>query len=171
MTCNIRKWRLDDAKDLAHALNNKNILNNLRDGLPYPYTEADATDFIGAMLSADENSTYAFAIDVDGKAIGSIGAFRQDNIHSKSAEIGYYIAEECWGKGIMTQAVNAVCEYLFNNTDIIRVYAEPFKRNVASCKVLEKCGFVLEGVLRSHAVKNGVVEDMCLYSKLRPNIR
>lgn len=105
MKCKIRKWKLSDAKDLAAALSNKKIQNNLRDGLPYPYTEQDGTDYISAMLSADENNTFAFAVTADHKVIGSIGVFRQENIHRQTAELGYYIAEEYWGKGIMTEAV------------------------------------------------------------------
>lgn len=86
------------------------IQDNLRDGLPYPYTEQDGVDYISAMLSADENET--FAITIDGKAIGSIGVFRQGNIHRQTAELGYYIAEEYWGKGIMTEAVKQICKYV-----------------------------------------------------------
>lgn len=85
ITCTIRKWRLSDAADLAKALSNKKILNNLRDGLPYPYTEQDARDYITAMLAADENDTFAYAVTVDDRAVGSIGAFRQDNIHGRTA--------------------------------------------------------------------------------------
>ena len=94
MTCKIRKWELSDAAAMAAALSNKKVQDNLRDGLPYPYTEHDGTDYISAMLLADENDTFAFAITVDNKVIGSIGIFRQGNIHRQTAELGYYIAEE-----------------------------------------------------------------------------
>lgn len=167
MTCRIRKWKLSDAKDLAMALSNKKIQDNLRDGLPYPYTEQDGMSYISAMLSADENETFAFAIIVDGKAVGSIGVFRQGNIHRQTAELGYYIAEEYWGKGIMTEAVIQICEYVFEKSDIIRIYAEPFAYNAASCRVLEKAGFQYEGTLRSNAVKNGKVIDMKMYALLK----
>ena len=93
MICRIRKWALSDAKELAAAISNKKVQDNLRDGLPYPYTEQDGTDYIYAMLSADENETFAFAITVDEKVVGSIGIFRQGNIHRQTAELGYYIAE------------------------------------------------------------------------------
>lgn len=167
MTCRIRKWKLSDAKDLAMALSNKKIQDNLRDGLPYPYTEQDGMSYISAMLSADENETFAFAIIVDGKAVGSIGVFRQGNIHRQTAELGYYIAEKYWGKGIMTEAVIQTCEYVFEKSDIIRIYAEPFAYNAASCRVLEKAGFQYEGTLRSNAVKNGKVIDMKMYALLK----
>lgn len=94
MTCKIRKWEVSDAKELAAALSNKKVQDNLRDGLPYPYTEQDGKDYISAMLSADENETFAFAVTADDKVVGSIGVFRQENIHKQTAELGYYIAEE-----------------------------------------------------------------------------
>ena len=171
MKCRIRKWELSDAKDLAAALSNKKVQDNLRDGLPYPYTEQDGKEFISAMLSADENETFAFAIMVDDKVVGSIGIFRQGNIHSQTAELGYYIAEEYWGKGIMTEAVKQICAYVFAKSDIIRIYAEPFANNIASCRVLEKVGFQYEGTLRSNAVKNGRVIDMEMYSLLKAEIK
>lgn len=167
MKCRIRKWELLDAKDLAAALSNKKVQDNLRDGLPYPYTEQDGKDFISAMLSADENETFAFAITVDNIAVGSVGIFRQGNIHRQTAELGYYIAEEYWGKGIMTEAVKQICEYVFSKSDIIRIYAEPFAYNTASCRVLEKAEFQYEGTLRSSAIKNGKVIDMKMYSKIK----
>lgn len=170
MKCNIRKWKLSDAKDLAVALSNRKIQDNLRDGLPYPYTEQDGADYISSMLSANENDTFAFAITVDNKVVGSIGVFRQGNIHRQTAELGYYVAEEYWGKGIMTEAVKQICECVFDKSDIIRIYAEPFAYNIASCRVLEKAGFQYEGTLRSNAVKNGKVIDMKMYSLLRMEI-
>ena len=170
MNCKIRKWKLTDAKNIAVALSNKKIQDNLRDGLPHPYTEQDGIDFISSMLSANEDETFAFAITLDDKAIGSIAVFRQQNIHRQTAEMGYYIAEEYWGKGIMTDAVKQICEYVFKNSDILRIYAEPFAYNAGSCRVLEKAGFQYEGTLRNNAVKNGKVIDMKMYSLLREEL-
>ena len=170
MNCKIRRWELTDAGALATALSNKKIQNNLRDGLPYPYTEQDGKKFISTVLAANENDTFAFAVTVNEKVIGSIGAFRQTNIHNKTAELGYYIAEEYWGKGIMTEAVKQLCDYMFSHTDIIRIYAEPFAYNIGSCRVLEKAGFQHEGTLRSNALKNGRVLDMKMYSKLKTDL-
>lgn len=167
MICKIRKWKLSDAANLAAALSNKKVQDNLRDGLPYPYTEQDAADYISAMLAADENDTFAFAITVDDRAVGSIGVFRQGNIHRQTAEMGYYVAETHWGQGIMTEAVRQMCAYVFAESDILRIYAEPFAYNTASCRVLEKAGFQYEGTLRSNAVKNGKVTDMKMYALLR----
>ena len=167
MNCEIRKWRLSDAGDLAAALSNPRVLNNLRDGLPYPYTERDAEDYIRAMLSAEENSTFAFAIAVDDRCVGSIGAFRQGNIHGRTAELGYYLAEEYWGQGLMTQAIGKLCRWVFENTDILRIYAEPFSYNTGSCRALEKAGFHYEGLMKNNAVKNGKLLDMKLYAFTR----
>lgn len=129
MMCKIRKWNLSDAADLAAAVSNKKVQDNLRDGLPYPYTEQDGVDFISAMLSADENETFAFAISLDSKVVGSIGVFRQGNIHRRTGELGYYIAEEYWGRGIMPEAVKQIDPeviagilYFFRRTGILLFY-------------------------------------------------
>lgn len=167
MNITIRNWKKTDASSLAAALSNKNILNNLRDGLPYPYTEKDAEEYIDFILNSNPNDTFAYAIDVDGRAVGSIGAFRQKNIHFRTAELGYYLSEEYWGRGIMTIAVKQICEKLFSETDILRIFAEPFENNAGSRRVLEKAGFQLEGILKNNALKNGKVLNMALYSYTR----
>lgn len=163
----LREWKLSDAENLSSAIGNKKILDNLRDGVPYPYTEQDGKEFISAILSSDKSSTFAFAIEIENKAVGSITCFRQSNIHYRTAELGYYLAEEYWGKNIMTRAVKQICKYVFENSDIIRIYAEPFAQNIASCRVLEKAGFQFEGLMRANAVKNGEIKDMKLYAIIK----
>ena len=165
--CEIRPWKISDANDLALAINNKKVLDNLRDGIPFPYTAADAAEYINAMLNADSNKTYAFAIVSGGKVIGSISVFRQENINSLTGEMGYYIAESYWGKGIVTSAVKQVCDFIFSNTDIVRIFADPFAYNTASCRVLEKAGFSFEGTLRQNAIKNNTIIDMKMYSLVK----
>jgi RimJ/RimL family protein N-acetyltransferase len=167
MNIGIRAWRIGDSQNLAKALNNKKILDNLRDGLPFPYTISDAESFINLMLASDRDKTYAWAITADGMAVGSIGAFRKDNVHRLTAEMGYYVAEDYWGKGIATNAVKLACKYIFDHTDIVRVFAEPYAVNVASCRVLEKAGFTFEGTLRKNAVKNGHLMDMSMYAIIK----
>ncbi len=167
MECKIREWQIEDAENLASVINNKKIQDNLRDGIPYPYTVENAKEYITSMLSADKDETYAFAITVDDKAIGSIGVFRCNNIHFRSAEMGYYIAESYWGKGIGTSAVKQTCKYIFDHTNIIRIFAEPFAYNTASCHILEKAGFQCEGILRKNAIKNGVILDMKMYALIK----
>ncbi|MGN0202570.1 MAG: GNAT family N-acetyltransferase [Candidatus Cryptobacteroides sp.] len=118
-------WRRKEAADLAEALSNPKVQDTLRDGLPYPYVEEDALEYIDAMLSSDPEETFAFAIELDGRAAVSIGAFRQGNIHRRTAEVDYYVGEKYWGRGIMTAALGQLCEHIFTHTDIIRLYAEP----------------------------------------------
>ena len=167
MTVELKEWRLEYATALAKSLSNPKILANLRDGLPYPYTEEDAKSFILSMQAANRQNNFYFAICVDGKVIGNISVSRMNNIHSQTAEMGYFIAEEFWGRGIMTKAVKQMCAHVFENSDIIRIFAEPFACNTGSCRVLEKAGFTFEGILRQNAVKNGKVMDMRMYSLLR----
>ena len=170
LSIELREWRLKDAPGLTVAINNKNVLDNLRDGIPFPYTEKDAAEFIIAMLNAEKDSQYAFAITYDGKVIGSIGVFRKDNVHRFTAELGYYIAEPYWGKGIMSEAVQQMIAFIFENTDIIRIFAEPYAYNTASCRVLEKAGFQFEGLLRKNAIKNGQMQDMSMYAIIKPEV-
>ena len=167
MDCTIRPWRLDDKEALAKMLNNKKIWDNLRDSIPFPYTVKDAEEYITAMLSADPTKTFAFAITVGEEVVGSIGVFRGADVHFRTAELGYYIAEDWWGRGICTEAVKQTCWHVFTHSDILRIFADPYAYNKASCRVLEKAGFQFEGTLRANAVKNGKVQDMRLYALVR----
>ena len=167
MAVRLRTWTLADAPALAKLINNKKVQDNLRDGLPFPYGEEDAKVFLSAVLASDPDQNLAFAIEADGKLIGSISATRCANIHFRTAELGYYLGEPYWGKGFATEAVRQICDYIYRNTDIIRIFAEPFAYNTASCRVLEKAGFQLEGLLRSNAVKNGRILDMKMYARIR----
>lgn len=163
----IRPWRNMDAEALASILNNKKVQDNLRDGLPYPYQTEDAEAYIAATLAAPEDSQYSWAITVDDVAVGSIAIFRQDNVHRRTGEIGYYIGEDWWGKGIGTVAVKAASAEVFSHTDILRIYGEPFAFNKGSCRILEKAGFAHEGTLRKDAVKNGVITDTEMYALVK----
>lgn len=163
----LRQWRTDDAADLASTISNKKVQDNLRDGFPDPYTRADAAAFITSVLDAPSGSQYVWAIQRDGKAVGSLGLHRMDNIHRLTAELGYYIDEQYWGKGIVAEAVREACDFAFRDTDIVRIFAEPFSRNVASCRVLEKVGFTHECTLRSNAIKNGEIIDMEMYALVK----
>lgn len=163
----LQEWKESDAEALANLLNDKRILDNLRDGLPYPYTRDAALFYINSCISADKNSQFCYAIVYNGKVVGSIGVFRQGNIHFRTAEVGYYIGAEYWEKGIATEAVRLICKRVFEETDIVRIFAEPFVENIGSCRVLEKNGFVAEGVLRKNAYKNGKFRDMKLYALIK----
>ena len=164
----LRPWQIEDAPDLAAVINNKKVQDNLRDGIPFPYTEKDAVEFISSVLEAEKDSQYIFAILYGGKVVGSVGVHRRDNVHRLTAEIGYYIAEPYWGKGITTEAIRLACAFTFNDTDIVRIFAEPYAYNAPSCRALEKAGFRLEGILRRNAIKNGLIIDMKMYAIVKP---
>jgi RimJ/RimL family protein N-acetyltransferase len=163
----LRAWELSDAPALAKVINNKKVQDNLRDGLPFPYHEEDALAFIKMALETGDGAQYIRAILFDGEVVGCIGVYRKDNIYRMSGEMGYYLGEPYWGRGIMTEAVRQMCGFILENTDIIRIFADPFAFNDASCRVLEKAGFHFEGLLRKNAVKNGEVVDMKLYARVK----
>ncbi|MDR2546183.1 MAG: GNAT family N-acetyltransferase [Lachnospiraceae bacterium] len=167
MQISIRTWEIEDVPDFITAINNEKVLDNLRDGIPYPCTEKEATAFIEATMNLDDDTRYLFAITCDNKAIGSMGVFRKDNVHRLTAEMGYYLAESYWGKGITTTAIKLTCTYIFENTDIIRIFAQPYTNNKASCRVLEKAGFKNEGTMRQNAIKNGQLMDMEMYALIK----
>ncbi len=169
MEFTLRKWAGEDAPALVKYASNKQIADNLRDGFPYPYTINDAWAFLQAMMSADEAKSFCRAIDVDGEAVGSVGIFFKDNVYRKSAEIGYWLGEPFWGKGIATAAIRLMCSEAFKQSDIVRIFAEPYAYNAASRRALTKAGFELEGVLRQSVYKNGVIFDSCIYALLRTN--
>ena len=119
------------------------------------------------MAEKDAARHFDFWLD---EAVGWIGVFRRENVRRLTGEMGYYIAEEYWGKGITTEAIKQMCNYIFANTDIVRIFAEPFAFNEASCRVLEKAGFTFEGTLRQNAIKNVEIIDMKLYALVKPEI-
>ena len=162
----IRSWRPEGAAALARAIGDEAVQANLRDGLPFPYSVSDAGAFIGFALAAGDGM-YSFAVTENDVCIGSVSVTRGENIHRLTGELGYYIARERWGRGYATRAVREICRYVFENTDIVRIYAEPFADNAASCRVLEKAGFTLEGTLRANAIKSGRIRDTRMYSLLR----
>ena len=163
----LREWRQEDADDVAKYADNEKIARNLRDVFPHPYTLADARGFVDSCVEGDEDRQLCRAIVVDGHTVGSIALFRGSDVYQKTAELGYWLAEDYWGKGIMTRAVKQICEEGFSCWDIVRVYAEPFAHNVPSRRVLEKAGFSLEGVMRRGVYKRGQVCDFCMYALLR----
>lgn len=166
-TFTLRPLLPEDAESMANQLNNKKIWDNLRDGLPYPYTIEDAKAFIE--LQHNEPSLTCYGIVVNGKAVGNIGFTRNHDVERFSAEVGYYIGEEYWGKGIMSAALaNAVDDY-FATTDVIRLYATPYGHNKASARVLEKAGFSFKCVMTKAAYKNGEFTDELYFERIKTN--
>lgn len=165
MKVTLRQWSKADIEQLALLANNKNIAGNLRDAFPHPYTMKDAEEWI----TANENKSPVtnFAIEADGKLAGGCGITVKEDVHRYSAEIGYWIAEPFWGKGIVTEAVKLLLEILIRDHPfIVRVYAEVFEHNKASMKVLEKNGFHLEGIHKKAVIKNNVIMDDYVWVKL-----
>jgi len=159
----LREWRLTDAASLAENANNINIWNNLKDAFPYPYSEKDGKEFIEMALSQPKPATL-LAITVDGKAIGSIGIFLRTDVERISAEMGYFIGENYWNRGIMTEAVKQMATYAFTHfPQLHKIYATPFDFNTASHTVLQKAGFEREAILKQAAIKNGKIVDYHYY--------
>jgi len=162
----IRKWDLSDAPQLATFANSKKIADNLRDAFPYPYTIKDANNYIQAAIN-DDQSAKLFAIDINGLAIGSIGAIFKNDVYRMNVEIGYWLAEEYWGKGIATTSILLIVKYIFDNFDTIRIYAETYADNIGSRKALEKAGFRKEARLKNSIIKNDIIRDSIIYALLR----
>lgn len=160
--CTVRSYRTDDVEFLALHANNRKIWLNLRDGFPYPYSVENGAVFIQRALAARPETN--FAICVDGKAVGGIGFVLHTDIERISAEIGYWLGEPFWGRGIVPEALAAVTAYAIKTHDLKRVFAVPFEPNRASARVLEKTGYQLEGCMRSSAIKDGKILDQLLYA-------
>jgi len=165
-TCVIRPWRPSDAASVAEHANNPAIGRNLRDGFPFPYTLNDAAAFIEHARALQP--LCRFAIVVQGEAVGSIGFVLHPNVERVSAEIGYWLGERFWGRGIMSDAVRAVTGYAIARHGLTRVFAVPYEWNPASFRVLEKAGFVCEARMRRSAIKDGQVIDQLLYAYVVP---
>lgn len=152
----------------THALvcnaNNKKIWDNMRDSFPYPYTIGDAKTFVN-LVNKDE-SQITMAIDYKDKLIGTISLIFKNDVYKKSAEIGYWIGEKYWLKGVGTIAVEYMTRYGFEILKLHRIYAEVFENNVGSMLVLEKNGYKREGELRDNVYKNGKYLDSIIYGKI-----
>jgi RimJ/RimL family protein N-acetyltransferase len=162
LKCSVRTWRFSDADALVKYANNYRIWANLRDRFPHPYTKRDAVGFLRT-VSGQKPET-VFAIAVNDEAVGSIGFVLQSDVERVSAEIGYWLGEPFWGRGIATEALSAITRYAIERHQLTRIFALPFAANRASCRVLEKAGYCLEAHLRRSAIKEGVVLDQCQYA-------
>jgi len=164
MKVTLREWKKSDAEELAKIANNKKIWDNVRDRLPYPYTKKDAKEWLSLVRQQERTTT--FCVEADGAMAGSVGFTMKEDVYRKSVEIGYFIAEKFWGKGIATEAIRQLVEYIEKNFDVVRIYAEVFEYNKASMKVLEKNGFYLECIRKKAAIKNNVILDDYVWVRL-----
>ncbi len=165
-TYTLRTWNLNDCASLAKHANNIKIWNNVRDLFPHPYSIADAEEFIGMVLSRP--SPQEFAIEVDGQAVGGLGFVPGSDIERLNAEVGYWLGEAYWGRGIVSSALKTLADYIFEHTEIIRLFAGVYEHNAASMRVLEKAEFTKLAVLHKAAIKNNNIIDLHYYEKLKP---
>ena len=168
-TCTIREWRMSDLGSLVRHANNRNIWINLRDRCPHPYFEEHGKKFLEHITT--QTPCHVWAIEVDGEAAGGIGIERLSDVERVSAEIGYWLGEAYWNRGVVTDALKLVTAEMFRQLDVTRIFALPFADNIGSVRVLEKAGYVREGVLRDSAMKDGQLRDQFLYATYRRHLR
>jgi [ribosomal protein S5]-alanine N-acetyltransferase len=161
----LRRFKNSDAPRMAELANNEKISRNLTDGFPHPYTLQNAEEFIQRFL--DQDPVSIFAIEYKDEYAGNIGLVTGTDIHRKCAEIGYFIGEPYWNRGIMTAAVNLITEYGFKNLDIARIHTGIFEYNLPSQRVLEKCGFIKEGIFQKSVFKQGKLWNEIRFAKIR----
>jgi [ribosomal protein S5]-alanine N-acetyltransferase len=161
--CVVRPWRLADKSSLLLHANNRKVWRNLAHRFPHPYTEADADAWLSKL--SREPGKLRWAIEVDGAAVGGIGAERGEGVFGKTANFGYWLGEAFWGRGIMTAAVRATSDHVLGKMDLVRLESPVFEWNPASMRVLEKCGFEREGIQRKGIFKDGQVIDAVIYAR------
>ena len=160
--CIIRDWRPTDREALVRHADNRAVWRNLTHKFPHPYTPADADRWFALVAAMPEPT--AWAIEVEGEAVGGIGVHPGEGVYAHSAELGYWLAEPLWGRGIMTEAVRAVSGFAFEHFDLRRLEAVVFAWNPASMRVLERCGFVREGIAKAAILKDGELTDKITYA-------
>ena len=164
-TCTVRSWYWRDRDAIVRHANNRNVWINLRDRFPHPYTSNDARHWLETVVDLKPETN--FAIAVADEAVGGIGFTVQHDVARRSAEIGYWLGEAFWGRGITSEALIAVTDYAFSNYDVCRLYAHVFSWNGASARVLEKAGYVFEGRMRKAVTKDGQTIDQLMYAMIR----
>ncbi len=159
----IRQFRDSDLASLVKYAHNPRVANQLRDLFPYPYTAADGKNWLA--IAGNRNYGYNFAIGNEMMCIGGIGIHPQFDVHRYSAEIGYWLGEPFWSRGIMTLAVEKMTAFGFEQLKMARIFATVFAYNPSSMRVLEKCGYRREGVMRKYVFKNERFWDAVLYAR------
>ena len=167
LRCTLRPWRLQDAESLVRHANNVKVASQLRDRFPHPYTRGAALAFLKFAVAADRPTN--LAIEVDGEAAGGVGYVPGSDVERYSAEVGYWLGEALWGRGIATEALTLLTAHCFGSENLLRCFALPFASNAGSIRVLEKSGYTLEGIMRSSSVKAGAPRDQALYARVNPS--
>jgi ribosomal-protein-alanine N-acetyltransferase len=166
--CILRNWKSSDIESLVKNANNHKIARNLRDAFPYPYTIEDGKEWLEFAKNGEWG--YKFAITINDEAVGGIGLIVGNDIERKSSEVGYWLGEDYWGQGITSSALHGIVKFTFNELKLERIFAVPLEHNTASRRVLEKNGFVLEGILRNSVVKSGEIYNQALYARIREDL-
>lgn len=164
MKVELRKWTIEDSESLIKMCNAIDR-SYLSDRLPYPYTKASAEWWLNKVKENEGKKGIFREIIVDDRIIGTISVEQKEDVFRKDAEIGYYLLQEEYSKGIMSEAVKLICEIAFKELDIIRITGQVYEPNIASRRVLEKNGFILEGIMKNAVIKNGNIFDLCIYGK------
>jgi RimJ/RimL family protein N-acetyltransferase len=161
----LRGWYKEDTQALHKHADNPQISAYLFDRFPSPYTMADAEAFVSRKLG--QNPVTSFVIAIDDQLVGVIGIDFRDDIYRKAPLLGYWLAEKYWSRGIMTEVVKLIVDYAFSTFDIVRLQSGVLANNPGSMRVLEKAGFLKEGVLRNNIIKNGVIMDEYIYGMVK----
>lgn len=164
-TCELRSFCPEDAPTIAFHANNRRVWINLRDRFPHPYAPEDAEEFIHAVTTTPPESH--FAIVVDGVAVGAIGLMFHGDVYRRSAEVGYWLGEPHWSRGIATEALRFITDWGFERIDLCRIYACVFEWNPASVRVLEKAGYEVEGRHRKAVTKDERTLDQIVLAVVR----
>lgn len=164
----LREWWLDDAESLLKHANNPRISATMREIFPFPYTAGDALRFL-TMVTSQHGSLF-LAIERDEEAVGGIGIHPLDDVRRQTAEIGYWVSESYWGRGIATDAVQGSIPVAFRECNLLRLQAGVYSNNPASMRILEKCGFLREAIHRQAILKRGVVLDEVVFALLREDL-
>ena len=163
--CTLRPWRLDDAESLARHANNRKIWLAVRDVFPHPYTIQHAHEYL--QRATTEQPKMKFCIEIDHAAVGGIGVHPGHDVYRHTATVGYWLGEQFWERGVMTEALTAVTDFCFDNFPLRRMSAEVFANNPASARVLEKAGFIFEGRLKNNVLKDGELLDSLIYARTK----
>jgi len=162
--CTLRPWRIEDLDSLVHHANDERVAATVRDLFPSPYTRDDGERWLSHATGAGRQSS--LAIEIDGDAVGGIGMIQGQDVHRICCEIGYWLGQAFWGRGVMTEAVTTYSEHLLRDRGFLRLEAPVFAINPASARVLEKSGYERESTQRRAAIKLGRVIDVWMYVRL-----
>ncbi len=165
----LRSWRVGDEAAVVRHGNNIRIWRNMSDAFPHPYTHEAAERWIRKATHPAVAGTH-LAVEIEGEAAGGMGMEFLDGGYRKTAEVGYWLAEAYWGRGISTATLRAFTRYAFETFDLERLHARVFEWNPASCRVLEKAGFHFEGTWRRACLKEKCLSDVHIYSFIRPDL-